>query len=284
MREMGILEKHWKLSERDEGVPAWDELTEEQQRVFDIRMAAYAAQVDCMDQGVGRIRDCLETNGMLDNTLILFLSDNGGCHEEIHHGSKDPADFHTDRSFTSYGRPWANLSNVPFRMFKSWVHEGGIATPLIAHWPAGIRKPDRLDRQVGHITDIMPTCLELAGANYPPPGSPDLPALVGRSLVPAFDGKEVERDCVFWEHEGNRALREGKWKLVAKGLTGGWELYDMEKDRSEIDNLGPDNPERVREMARKWREIANMTDVYPLDGREWGQRIANPLKIHGLKK
>ncbi|MFC1713166.1 arylsulfatase [Candidatus Poribacteria bacterium] len=280
MKEMGILEQHWGLSERDPDVPAWDELSPAKQDEFDLRMAIYAAQVSSMDQGVGRIVQALEKNGILDNTLILFLSDNGGCHEEIHRAGSDPATFGTNDSFESYGRPWANVSNTPFREFKSWVHEGGIATPLIAHWPSGFDRRGEMDAQPGHITDIMPTCLEVAGADYPPPdGDQEIHSLVGRSLAPSFEGKEIQRDCIFWEHEGNRALRVGKWKIVAKGVEGDWEIYDMEKDRSELKNLAEAHPERVKEMAEQWHEIAQRTDVFPLDGRGWGERIENPLAI-----
>jgi arylsulfatase len=281
MKGLGILDEQWGLSERDEGVPAWNDLSEEEQDVFDLRMAIYAAQVTCLDAGVGRIVDTLQANGTLEDTLILFLSDNGGCHEEIHRDSPDPATFGTNQSFESYGRPWANLSNVPFREFKSWVHEGGIATPLIAHWPsgresAGLSRPGTLDHQVGHIVDVMPTCLELSGASYPLDSAQQVHGLQGRSLVPALRGRTIERDCVFWEHEGNRALREGKWKLVAKGVGGRWELYDMEADRSELNDLAGDDPERVKAMAEKWYRIALSTDVIPMDGRSWQERIRHP--------
>ena len=279
MREIGILDEHWGLSERDPGVPAWDELSSSQQDEFDLRMAIYAAQISSVDQGVGRIAQTLEANGILGNTLILFLSDNGGCHEEIHRPPSDPATFGTNESFESYGRPWANVSNTPFREFKSWVHEGGIATPLIAHWPNSLKREGEMDDQPGHITDIMPTCLALAEASYPTDAKPDVHPLVGKSLVPSFEGDEIKRDCIFWEHEANRALRKGKWKLVAKGIEGDWELYDMEGDRSELNNLAKAHPGRVKEMSEEWNDIARQTDVYPLDGRGWGERIKNPFAI-----
>jgi arylsulfatase A-like enzyme len=281
MKALGILDEGWGLSERDEGVPAWNDLSEGEQDVFDLRMAIYAAQVTSLDAGVGRIVEALAAHDALEDTLILFLSDNGGCHEEIHRGSPDPATFGTDASFESYGRPWANVSNVPFREFKSWVHEGGIATPLIAHWPnglssAGLSRPGALVHQIGHIVDVMPTCLELSGASHPVESAQHVHGLQGRSLVPVFQGRTIERDCVFWEHEGNRALREGKWKLVAKGVGGRWELYDMEADRSELNDLAGDYPKRVKRMAEKWYQIALSTDVIPLDGRSWNERIRHP--------
>ncbi len=285
MRQMGILDGAWELSPRDEDVPAWDSLTPQQQDEFDMRMAIYAAQLTVMDRGVGRIVQSLRDTGQLDNTLIIFLSDNGGCHEEIHQKKCEPSQFGTDESYESYGRPWANLSNVPFRMFKSWVHEGGISTPLIAHWPQGIKRQGEFERQTGHITDILPTCLDVAGATYPPPrkgkGSNEPPhALVGRSLVPAFGGEPIQRDAIFWEHEGNRALRVGKWKLVAKSVEGPWELYDMDADRSELHDLSAQRPDLLGTMAAKWHEMAQAIGVFPLDGREWNDRCANPLAVY----
>jgi arylsulfatase A-like enzyme len=277
MIDIGLLDPAWKLSPRDDGVPAWDSLAREEQDVFDLRMAIYAAQVDAMDRGVGRIVECLKNHGIFDDTLILFLSDNGGCHEEIHWKSHDPASFGTDDSFESYGRGWANVSNTPFRLFKSWVHEGGIATPLIAHWPNGISARGALDPQPGHITDIMPTCLELAQARYRSDHE-HLPDLVGKSLVPSFSGGNNERGCIFWEHEGNRALRKGRWKLVAKGVAGPWELYDMVVDRSEQNNLASKHQDIVNELAGEWERIAARAYVFPLDGRGWDERIKSPVQ------
>jgi len=273
-REMGLLDESWPLSPRDPKVAAWDSLSAEKQDEFDLRMAIYAAQVDCMDQGIGRIIETLQRRGMLDNTLVVFLSDNGGCHEEVHRGDPDPACFGTARSFESYGREWANYSNVPFREFKSFVHEGGIATPMIAHWPAGITtEAGGFCRDLVHITDIMPTCLELAGAEYPGQTERTVPPLVGESIAPALAGKAPRRGCMFWEHEANRALRDGDWKIVAKGIDGAWELYDLSADRTELNDLAADQPERVEAMSAKWQQIAAECDVLPLDGRRWRDRV-----------
>jgi len=277
MIAMGIIDPEWGLSERDTEVPAWDSLSAEEQDIYDLRMSIYAAQVTSMDRGIGQIAETLRETERYDDTLILFISDNGGCHEEVHRGSQDPATFGSDASFESYGRPWANVSNVPFRLFKSWVHEGGIATPLIAHWPAGIERQGVFETQPAHLIDIMPTCLELAGASYP--DDERLHPLPGRSLVAAMNGEPLERAYLFWEHEGNRAIRQGRWKLVAKGIEGRWELYDMVADRSELHDLAPQHPKRVREMAEAWYRIALDTDVMPLDGRTWHERIANPTGI-----
>jgi arylsulfatase A-like enzyme len=276
MQAMGLLEPHWGLSERDPEVPAWDSLAKDKQDEFDLRMSIYAAQVSAMDAGVGRIVDTLSANGLFDNTLLLFLSDNGGCHEEIHRGQATLAQIGTDQSFESYGRPWANCSNTPFREFKSWVHEGGIATPLIAHWSAGLANKGALTRQVGHITDVMPTCLELAGAEYPKDAR--FFELAGQSLCPSFRGCTIGRKAIFWEHEGNRALRQGDWKVVAKGVEGRWELYDLAQDRSELHDLAAAHPARVAQMAGEWEATARRTLVYPLDGRGWHERIRQPIR------
>ena len=273
MRSLGILDPRWALAGRDSEVPAWDSVPAAQREEFDLRMAIYAAQIDRVDQGVGRIMADLAARGIDDNTLVLFLSDNGGCHEEIHWQTPELAKFGTKDSYESYGRPWANYSNTPFRLFKSWVHEGGIATPLIAHWPKGIRRPGALDTRPGHITDIMPTCVELAGARYPAGGDDRVHALAGQSLVPSFSGRAWGRERIFWEHEGNRALRMGRWKLVADGIDGPWELYDMAADRTELNDLAGKDPGRVKAMADQWDDIAGATNVYPLDGRKWKERI-----------
>jgi arylsulfatase A-like enzyme len=277
MVEKKLIDPFWKLSERDEDVPAWASLSQEEKDVFDLRMAIYAAQVEVMDRGVGEIIDSLKFHNMLNNTLILFLSDNGGCHEEIHRMNQDPSSFGTDESFESYGRGWANVSNTPFRLFKSWVHEGGISTPLIAHWPNGIAAKGELNSQPGHITDIMPTCLELANAKYNTGHSERIPDLVGSSLVPYFDGNNHERGPIFWEHEGNRALRHGEWKIVAKGVDGLWELYNIKADRSELNNLAKQHPDIVEDLSTEWAKIASNTHVMPLDGRGWNERIQNSL-------
>jgi arylsulfatase len=286
MRGMGLLDEGGRLSDRDPEVPAWNDLSREKQEESDLKMAIYAAQVDCVDQGVDRIVGSLEKHGVLEDTLILFMSDNGGCHEEVHKAGSSLKDFGTDNSFESYGRPWANLSNAPFRLFKSWVHEGGIATPLIAHWPRGI-DPRGSDGRGGfcrwpaHFVDVMPTCLELAGAGYPPEAEGDIHPLEGTSLVPAFHGKEMDRDCLFWEHEANRALRKGRWKIVTRGQHGPWELYDMERDRTELNDLSNRKPGLTRELVQQWIDTALRLDVFPLDGRSWKQRIDEQLVPRG---
>ncbi len=267
--KLGVVQERWGLTPREKNAPAWDSLSGEAQDTFDLRMAIYAAQLTAMDRGVGRVVETMKRNGALDNTLVLFLSDNGACAEEIHAKSRDPKTFGTADSFESYGLPWANASDTPFRRFKKWVHEGGIATPMIAHWPNGLSECGKITEQLAHITDFMPTCLEVAGAKYPG----GLPDPVGKSLVPAFHGRAYDRGPVHFEHEGNRALRHGKWKLVAEDMNGPWELYDMEEDRCELNDLASSKPEKAREMAAEWERLAMAYDVFPLDGRGWFQRI-----------
>jgi len=199
----------------------------------------------------------------MENTVVLFLSDNGGCAEEIHRGQKG-AEIGTKESFESYGLPWANASNTPFRLYKHWVHEGGIATPLIAHWPAVIRKGGGLTSRPGHLIDLMATCIDVAGAEYPKTfqGREVLP-LEGKSLAPIFrTGTREGHDAIYWEHEGNKAVRQGKWKIVARHK-GPWELYDLEADRTEMANLAAREPERVKAMASLWEKWAEKVGVVP---------------------
>ena len=274
---MGILNEGWALSPRGEGIPPWDDLTEAQQDEFDLRMTIYAAQVDTMDQGIGSIVATLDRLGQLENTLTVFLSDNGGCAEEIHRKSQEQQDMGTDRSFESYGKPWANHSNTPFREYKHWVHEGGISTPLIVHWPAGIHGTGELRDQPGHIIDLMPTCLDVAGAAHPSESDGTILPVEGISLAPSFDNDPLDREAIYWEHEGNRAVRSGDWKLVAKGIDGRWELYDARKDRTELNDLAKRLPKRVQEMADMWQAYAERTNVFPLDGRDWDERLRSPV-------
>ncbi len=283
MIELDIVDPRWKLTDRDPTVPAWQEA--ENKAWESRRMAVYAAQVDCMDQGIGRIVAALEETGQLANTLIFFLADNGGCAEELSADTQwlircgiidktspdgrpmqvgndpkiipGPAD-----TFASYGVPWANASNTPFRLYKHWVHEGGVATPLIVHWPQGIEARGELRHQPGHLIDIMATCLDVAQIEYPKQhnGHRITPA-EGKSLRPAFGNKPIEREAIYWEHEGNRAVRSGKWKLVAQHKQP-WELYDLEADRTETNNLAEKQPERVEQMKALYQRWADRAHVH----------------------
>ncbi len=245
MVAMGVLDKDWTLSARDAEIRPWAEI--ENKKEMDEKMAVYAAQIDCMDQGIGRILARVKAAGKEDNTLVMFFADNGGCHE----GGPEGFDFRKNGvpvggvdSYMSYGRSWANASNTPFRMFKHWVHEGGMATPLVAHWPKVISQGGGITRQVGHVIDLMATCCDVAGAAYPKTfqGRAVTP-LEGKSLLPIFEGKERPgHDALYWEHSGNKAVRRGRWKLVSKD-GGRWELYDLEDDRTETKDRARDKPE-----------------------------------------
>ena len=215
-------------------------------------MSVHAAMVDRMDREIGRVLDQLRAMKALDNTLVLFCSDNGASAEMMVRGDgHDPAaPAGSGATFLSIGPGWSSLANTPFRRHKTWVHEGGISTPLIVSWPTGIPARNEIRRVPAHLIDVVPTVLELAGA--PAPSSPPIP---GRSLVPAFakDGA-VTRESIWWLHEGNRALRVGDWKIVA-AKDQPWELYDLSTDRSETKNLAAEKPEKVKELAGQWEKL-----------------------------
>lgn len=305
MKSIGLLDDTVRMSPT---VGDWEKV----QHIIDWEtkcMEVYAAMVDQMDQGIGRIVEAVTEKEQLDNTLILYLQDNGGCAESAGrntnpakaklraerptfppipadkrhyfdsvpkqtrdgwpirrgHVMPGPAD-----TYIGYGRNWANVSNTPFREYKHWVHEGGIATPLIAHWPNGIKDKSAFRSAPTHLIDLMATCLEVADTDYPAnyQGQPITP-IAGRSLVPVFQGESLEWDFLFWEHEGNRALRVGNWKLVAKGDRRDrqqpveWELYDIAKDRIESQNLAKSLPEKVQQLSEIWQREAVRTKVYP---------------------
>ena len=258
----GLVDKSWPMSPRPPVVKPWDECSAEEKDRFDHIMAIYAAVVAHMDAAVGRLVEGLRTRGLLDNTLILFLSDNGGNAESGPGGSLkgDPPGGPTSTVFC--GQSWATLENTPFRRYKHFNHEGGISTPLIAHWPAGIAARGELRHQPGHLIDIMATCVDLGAAPYPKEfgGKPILP-MEGTSLAPAFAGQPISRDALYWEHEGNAAVRVGDHKLVRKGADGPWELYDLVKDRTELNDLAGQMPDKVKELAAKWNAWAERCHV-----------------------
>ena len=299
-RQLGLIDPKWKLSPR---AGNWQGV---KNRQWEIRcMEVYAAMVDNMDAGIGRIVTELKKHGELDNTLIMFFQDNGGCAEGLGRGSRGKYKTRPDKppfkpmakdqlqtgmipkqtrdgyptvmgpgampgpdgTYIAYGRAWANVSNTPFREYKHWVHEGGISTPLIVHWPAGIKDKNKLRDQPSHLIDMMATCVDVAGAKYPNQfkGLPIQP-MEGKSLVTAFDDKPIKREAIYWEHEGNRAVRAGKWKLVAKGRRGKWELYDMEADRTEMNDLAGQKPEKVKALAAMWQAYAERAKVIPWPG------------------
>lgn len=265
-KELGILPDELKLSPPDERVKQWEQLSEAEKDTLDKKMAVYAAQVDRMDQGIGRILEKLKGIGEFDNTVVMFLSDNGAVSVDLDNWNIEEADgpIGSWNSWEAYGASWGNVSNTPFRLYKRWVHEGGIATPLIFHWPDQIKKP-RLNNQVGHVIDIMPTLLDLAGVQYPTnyEGKKRLEP-EGKSLAPIFKGTEfTEGRTLFWEHEGNRAVRSGEWKLVSQYPENEWHLYNMEKDRTELTDLSGEHPNLVQELIGKYQNWAERVGVVP---------------------
>ena len=276
---MGLFDSETVLSPRDRTVKAWNELSAEEQEEYAMRMAIYAAQVDAMDQGIGRVVDALRQAGQLDNTVIMFMSDNGACAEFISRGRKS-LDGSAD-TYESYRINWANLSSTPYREYKHFTNEGGIATPLIVHYPDGIDKNlnNTFVDECGQFTDIMATCVELSGATYPSVyAGHKIHPMQGVSLLPNFQGNRTNRGSMFWEHEGNIAVRDGKWKIVCKTTEdtcfdeASIELYDMELDPTEMNDLSVKYPERLKSMYSKWLEWAESIGVLPVDTRNYGAR------------
>jgi arylsulfatase len=268
-KEVGLIAKDAALSPRDPQAKAWSELPQAARKELAHRMEIYAAQIDCIDQNVGRLVAKLKQLGQFENTLILFLSDNG-CSAEGGPGGfsrgQAGAPLGTGRSYASAGLEWANASDTPFRKFKIATHEGGIATPFIAHWPAGIPARDEIRAEPGHVIDLMPTVIELAGATYPASGNGRaiLP-MAGRSLAPALTGaRGLGARPLFWEHEGNKAVRLGDWKAVAE-RRGAWELYDLRTDRAESRDLAAQNPAKLRELTTLWQDWAARCGVWEWD-------------------
>lgn len=265
MIEEGIIDAEWPLSPRPEPIPAWESIDDKAPWIE--RMQVYAAMVDRMDQGIGKIIETLEATGKLDNTIIFFLSDNGaspedptsrGLHDEsVPQGAKG--------SYDGYRTPWANASNTPFRYYKAWAHEGGIATPLIVHWPAGIQDPGRRPDQLGHVVDLMATSIDLAGATYPErtsTGQTALP-LEGQSLLPVMqpNTQGYAEKILYWEHGGAKALRAGKWKISAPIQSDEWELYDIEADRTELNDLSESHPAVRDSLKLLWERWAARVGV-----------------------
>ena len=257
--ELGLFPADSPIAPMDRGATEpWNQLSDAQRAEWGLRMAVYAAQVDRMDQNIGRLLDALARLNIDDNTLVMFISDNGGAAEDPNR-SEPGAQTGTRNSFVGYARPWATVSNTPLRLHKSTVHEGGISAPCIIRWPAVI-KPDRHNTLVStpaHLIDLMPTCLDIAKAN--PPARP----LEGVSLAPLLRKDESPAPrLLFWEHEGNRAVRDGKWKLVQHFGTP-WELYDLDADRTESHDLSAQNPQLVETLKQHYDTWARRCGVLP---------------------
>lgn len=279
--KMGILGQDSKLSPRDTAILPWSSLTAERQKEMAEKMTVYAAQIDRMDQGIGKVLEKLKALGKESNTIVIFLSDNGACAEgglwgfNRRHNGLPPGGVD---SYMSYGRSWANVSNTPYRYYKKWLHEGGISTPFIVKWPAKIRGERRGSIftqsavQSGHVIDIMPTLCDIAGAVYPKTfkGKAILP-LEGKSLLPLVEGnKDWKRQRpLYWALNGHKAMLMGNWKIAAVSMDAPWELYNIQKDRSELNNLADGYPDKVKEMAGMWLSWANRAGVFQGNGKVW---------------
>jgi arylsulfatase len=297
MSSRGVLEHPWAISPRDEAAPAWNDAKHPDWEAA--RMAAYAAMVDRMDQSIGRLVAALKRLGQLEDTLIMFLSDNGGCAEflaeDVFSHLPEPILENGEKvlignrpglrpggplTYQSYDLPWANVSNAPFRLFKHWVHEGGISTPLVVQWPARLKRP-HVSHAASHVVDILPTILEAAGVRYPSEiGGRVIQPLDGESLLDLMAGKTWSREQpIFWEHEGNAAVRLGELKLVRR-FGEPWELYDMTADRTELHDLSGRSPGRARDMIvdyDAWAGRVGVMDWNDARGelrRIWRERMA----------
>lgn len=285
--DSGLINRDWKAEPRPEEIQAWNTLSAEEQDRMDHIMAVYAAVVSRMDASVGRLVQALKDRGELENTLILFMSDNGGNAESGPAGRNNGDPTQADSNWFC-GRSWAHLQNTPFREYKHYNHEGGIASPLIAHWPGKIQAGQWV-RTPAHIIDIMATCVDVAGATYPKSfrEKPILP-MEGASLKPLLltnsgDNFPVNRS-LFWEHEGNAAMRQGDWKLVRKGLRGPWELFRLNQDRTEQVNLAEAQPERLASMRTEWQAWARRVQAMPKPGATEKPKAANNKKKAGKKQ
>ncbi len=298
LKGLGILDPKWAISPRDSSSKPWG--TVEERDWEDLRMAVYAAMIDRMDQGIGKILDKLRELSLDENTVVMFLSDNGGCAEflaeeterptplqystptpdgrKIQIGNRKDLNPGSDDTFMSYDLPWANASNTPFRLFKRWTHEGGISTPFILSWPKRINKPS-IVHEPTHIIDIAATIYDAAQAVYPKEynGNP-ITALEGSSFLEVLNEGNWERtDSIYWEHEGSRAMRDGEWKLVSE-VGEGWELYNMSEDRTELNNLAEKEKDRLLKMQNSYKEWMNRCGVedWPIPPQTWNPIMHAP--------
>ena len=276
--DLGLIKKDWQLSPRPKNVRPWDDLSDKEKDWEDFRMAAYAGMVDRLDQGIGRLVQSLKDFGVFDNTLFMFCSDNGACPFERTRGA-DKMPWDPD-SYWTYDTGWAHAGNTPFRWYKQNQHEGGISSPMIVHWPRGLKiKKGTITDQVGHLVDFMPTCLDLAGAHYPDKDSNS--KLMGKSLLPVFKGeKREEHEFLYFHFGNNRAVRKGKWKVVsARG--GPWELYDMVADRTELKDLSGSRTDIRNELVKVWYDFAEGTDKLSKKQRRPVSKTSQPWRKRG---
>ena len=294
MKGLGIVDSNWDISPRDSDVGDWEDAQYPDWE--DSKMAAYSAMIDSMDQGIGRVVETLKLNNQFENTLIFFMSDNGGCAELMREDGdwSNTSQWETNlingkpvrvgnipnlrpgpgTTFQSYETPWTNVSNSPFRLFKRWIHEGGISAPLIVHWPDEIVEP-RIESEPLHIMDIPATSIDAAGAVYPSEFNGNkIKPIEGESFLNLLSNKWSREKPMYWEHEGNQGIRIGEWKLV-KEYGGEWELYNMIDDRTELNNLAAKDTDRVNDMSSKWEEWAKNSNVlqWPVDPNVMAKRL-----------
>ena len=311
VKDLGIFPNDFKLTERGlvpkvpnrnkdskyfgKQIPAWDSLSKDRQKDLVRRMATYAAMVEIVDENIGRVLSDLQKNGELDNTCIFFLSDNGACAEWDPHGfDNNPypknklytgetlKEIGQPGTFHSYGTGWANACNTPFYSYKHYMYEGGISTPMIIHYPAKLKNSGSINRGSQYVADIAATVLELSGSQYPKTwNGKEIYPLEGKSLMPLIEGGKVSPRTLYFEHEGNRGVREGKWKLLWTNYAKKWELYDLEKDRTETENLATKYPDKVKALGQKWHSWAERCFVEK-------QKVVQPSKgmpkIYYMKK
>ncbi len=265
--EMGLFPDGTELTPRNPKSPAdWKALSAAERDQYDHRMAIYAAVIEELDKSTGKLIDYLEKKGLIDNTVIMIMSDNGGNAE-----SGVPGRFGGDnpggvQSNVWLGTPWADVANTPFFMYKHHGHQGGCCTPLIVHWPGGIDKSlnGKIDAEnYGHVIDIMPTCLEIAGAKYPAAnGGKPIPPMEGVSLAPTFSGKQLQRaNPVMTEHEGNKMLRRGDWKIVQEYTYPAWRLYNLRNDPTEMHDLAATQPDVLKDMVAQYKRFSTRVGV-----------------------
>lgn len=293
---LGVVDDRWEISPRDSDSPDWNDVQDREYE--DLRMAVYSAMIEQVDRGVGRIIDTLKKHGVFENTVIMFLSDNGGCAELFQEDSDwpDASQWETsmtldgqpvrcgdipdlrpgpDTTFQAVELPWANVSDTPFRLFKRWIHEGGISTPFIVHWPDQIRQSSILGNPM-HIIDISATCYEIAGAQYPAEHhGTEITPLEGESFLPALQGRKWDRQQpITVEHEGNRGIRIGDWKLVAE-WDRPWELYNITEDRTEQNDLVDGEKDRAKDLEKQYFEWAERCEVlpWPVDPKVMAKRL-----------
>ena len=298
LKGLKILEDKWDISPRDASAVAWD--NEKHKEWEDLRMSVYSAMVDRMDQGIGRILNKLKDLTIEENTIIMFLSDNGGCAEFLAEDGGAPDKFPYSAptkdgratkvgnitsinpgpagTFMSYDLAWANASNSPFRLFKRWTHEGGISTPFIVYWPKMIKSSEIIHTPT-HITDIPATIYDISNSKYPKTFKEnEIPPIEGHSFLNIFKTEKWKRPApLFWEHEGNRAMRQNEWKLVSE-VGSGWELYNMSEDRTELHNLAHTEKDRVKMMIKKYTDWSNShhVELWPIPPHTWNPSMRAP--------